>query len=68
MPNGDLYAKYLTEDGSLTYEYKYGREIGTEEITTKPVPFSKSNIDETNLKRIEKLLPYSYSLIYPTMY
>ena len=43
-------------------------EIGTEEITTKPVPFSKSNIDETNLKRIEKLLPYSYSLIYPTMH
>ena len=68
VPNGDLDAKYLTEDGSLKYEYKYGREVGTEEITTKQVPFSKSNIDETNLKRIEKLLPYSYSLIYPTMH
>lgn len=68
VPAGDLDASHLTEDGSLKYEYKYGREVGTEEITTKPVPFSKSNIDETNLKRIEKLLPYSYSLIYPTMH
>ena len=68
VPNGDLDAKFLTEDGNLKYEYKYGREVGTEEITTKQVPFSKSNIDETNLKRVEKLLPYSYSLIYPTMH
>ncbi len=67
VPSGDLDAEKLTDDGNLKYEFKYGREVGTEDITTKQVPFSKANIDETNLRRIEKLLPYSYSLIYPTM-
>lgn len=67
VPSSDVAAGNLTEDGNLKYDYKYGRSTGTEEITTKAVPFSKANIDETNLARIEKLLPYSYSLIYPTM-
>ena len=67
VPSGSLKAENLTEDGNLKYEFKYGREVGTEEITTKAVPFSKSNIDATNLARLEKLVPYSYELIYPTM-
>ena len=68
VPSGDLDSACLTEDGNLKYEFKYGRETGTEAVTTKPVPFSKSNIDETNLRRIQKLLPESYALIYPTMF
>lgn len=67
VPSTSLEAANLTEEGKLTHDYKYGREIGTEEVSTKQVPFSKSNIDENNLQRIEQLLPYSYSLIYPTM-
>ena len=67
VPSGSLPADKLTEDGNLTYDFKYGRTPGTDEITTKQVPFSKSNIDETNLQRIETLLPYSYSLIAPSL-
>lgn len=67
VPSGSLSADKLTPEGNLTYDFKYGRNAGTDEITTKQVPFAKSNIDETNLQRIEKLLPYSYSLIAPSM-
>lgn len=67
VPSKDVDATNLTEEGAFKYEYKYGRTVGTEDITTKAVPFSKSNIDENNLQRIEKLLPYTYSLIAPTL-
>ena len=67
VPSSDLDAANLTEEGALTHDFKYGRQTGTEDITTKAVPFSKSNIDENNLQRIEKLLPYCFSLIAPTM-
>lgn len=68
VPSSSLKNECLTEDGKLTYDYKYGRECDTEEITTKQVPFSKSNIDKNNLQRIETLLPYSYSYISPRLY
>lgn len=67
VPSSSLAPDCVNADGALTYDFKYGREVGTEDITTKQVPFSKSNIDETNLERIRTLLPYTYSLIYPTM-
>ena len=67
VPDGFLDSKYLTPDGKLTYEFKYGRDVDSQEITTKQVPFSKSNIDSNNLLRIKSLLPYSYELIYPTL-
>lgn len=67
VPSKALDDKYLTEDGHLTYDFKYGREVGTEDLTTKQVPFSNSNIDSNNLERIKKLLPYTYELIAPAM-
>ena len=67
VPSENLDDKYLTEDGHLTYEFKYGRESGTEDVTTKQVPFSKENIDSNNLERIKKLLPYTYELIAPAL-
>lgn len=67
VPSSSLPSDCINAEGALTYDFKYGREVGTEEITTKQVPFSKSNIDATNLERIRVLLPYTYSLIYPTM-
>ncbi|MBO7561771.1 MAG: aspartate/glutamate racemase family protein [Bacteroidales bacterium] len=55
--------KYLEKDGGLTREFKYGRFPGTEDITTVPVPFSKENLNPDNLKRIQKLVPYTYEKI-----
>ncbi|MCF0164353.1 MAG: aspartate/glutamate racemase family protein [Bacteroidales bacterium] len=68
VPSADLSPEFLAPDGGLTYDFKYGRITGSEIITTKAVPFSFSNIDEQTLLRIEQKLPYSYSLIYPTLH
>ena len=67
IPSSLLEDHHLTSDGHLTYEFKYGRQPGTEELSTKQVPFSHANIDGSNLRRIEELLPYSYSLIAPSL-
>ena len=67
VPSNLLEDTCLTQEGLLTHAYKYGRPTGTEDQTTKQVPFSLSNIDENNLKRIEELLPYSYALIAPSL-
>lgn len=55
--------KNLEENGGLTHDFKYGREVGTEDITTVCVPFSKENLNPDNLRRLEKLVPYSYKKI-----
>lgn len=49
--------------GNLKYAFKYGRKIGTEDITTVNVPFSRRYINQDNLSRIELRLPYSFKLI-----
>lgn len=67
VPSEALEDEFLTEDGHLTYEFKYGRQAGTEDITTKQVPFSVSNIDTNNMERIRKLLPYTWELISPAL-
>ena len=67
VPSNLLSDDYLTKDGMLTYQYKYGRKTGSEEQTTKQVPFSLQNLDPNNLERIKELLPYSYALIEPTL-
>lgn len=67
VPSNLLPDDCLTHDGMLTYQYKYGRTTGTEEQTTKQVPFSLQNLDPNNLERIKDLLPYSYALIAPSL-
>ena len=67
VPSNLLPDEYLTKDGMLTYQYKYGRETGSEEQSTKQVPFSIQNVDENNLERIKERLPYSYALIAPAL-
>lgn len=67
VPSNLLVDTCLTSDGMLTYEYKYGRTPGSEELSTKQVPFSSSNIDKNNLQRIEERLPYTFSLIAPSI-
>ncbi len=51
------------ENGNLTYDFKYGRQCGTEEVTTVFVPFSRRYLQQDNLDRIESLLPASYNQI-----
>ena len=67
VPSNLLSDDCLTSEGLLTHAFKYGRKTGLEEQTTKQVPFSLSNIDTNNLQRIEKRLPYSNSLIAPSL-
>lgn len=51
------------ENGNLTYDFKYGRQCGTEDVTTVSVPFSRRYLQQDNLDRIESLLPASYNQI-----
>ena len=67
IPSSLLEDNCLTPEGYLTHDFKYGRPIGTEDLTTKQVPFSHNNIDANNLQRIKERLPYSYALIAPTL-
>ena len=53
----------IDDDGNLTYNFKYGREHATEDVTTVFVPFSKRYLDEQTLGRIESMLPLSYNKI-----
>ena len=67
IPSSLLEDNCLTPEGYLTHDFKYGRLSGTEDLSTKQVPFARDNIDENNLQRIKELLPYSYALIAPTL-
>lgn len=53
----------VDEAGNLTYNFKYGREYGTEEMTTLFVPISRRYVSKENLERLEALVPYSYGAI-----
>ena len=63
VPSYSVSSKFLDKDGNFTRDYKYGRVAGTEDITTVAVPLSKENISKENLKRIEKMVPHTYSKI-----
>ena len=53
----------VDEAGNLTYNFKYGRDYGTEEMTTLFVPISRRYVSKENLERLEALVPYSYGAI-----
>ncbi len=63
IPALGLADNQLDGDYSLSYGFKYGRDYGTEEITTVSVPFSKKYINEDVVLRIERMLPATYSKI-----
>jgi len=63
VPADGLNPEFLDENGNLTYEHKYGREVGEGSSSVKIVPFSKDNINSDNMTRIESRLPATYSLI-----
>lgn len=58
----------LGEDGQFTSEFKYGREVGTEEINTKIVPFSQRYVGQETVLRMEQQVPISFSLIKKYLY
>jgi Glutamate racemase len=49
--------------GNLTYNFKYGRQVGTEEVTTKQVPLSATRMDIESFSAIHGRLPHAYSMI-----
>ena len=53
----------LRDDGSFTYEYKYGRKAGEIQEYVKVVPFSRTSIPDDVLKRLAKQIPGVWSLI-----
>ena len=63
VPAAGLPAECLDQDGNLSYNFKYGREHATEDVTTVFVPFSRNYLDEQTLGRIEAMLPLSYNKI-----
>ena len=63
VPAYGLPAECLDADGNLSYNFKYGREHATEDVTTVFVPFSRRYLDEQTLGRIESMLPLSYNKI-----
>lgn len=63
VPAYGLPAECLDADGNLSYDFKYGREHATEDITTVFVPFSRRYLDDETLGRIQNMLPVSYEKI-----
>ena len=62
IPAYGLAVENLDKNGDLTYDFKYGREVGTEDVTTKVVPFSSRYIDQSTIERMARLVPQSYEL------
>ena len=63
IPNIDNKNVILSEDGSLTYDYKYGRRAGEIQEYVKCVPFSRSVLPEDMLLRLADQVPGVYDLI-----
>ena len=63
VPAYGLPAGCVDEAGNLTYNFKYGRDYGTEDLTTVFVPISRRYVSKENLERLEALVPYSYGAI-----
>lgn len=57
VPSSHLPDSCLTEDGGLTYAFKYGREVNDGTVSTVVVPMTPDVVNPDNLARIERLLP-----------
>ena len=63
VANPELPPDRLTPDGQLTRAFKYGRETGQAEITTKPVPFTRACFGDATFRNIGRLLPRTARLL-----
>lgn len=68
LPSGSLPAEVLNPDGSLRDAYKFGRQAGTEDISTKMVPFAPRYVNPSIMSYIEHSNPRTYSLIRNSLY
>jgi len=57
VANPDLPSGRLTADGQLTRAYKYGRNCGDSEVSTRPVPFTRERFGDDVFRNIGRLLP-----------
>ena len=53
----------LTPDGQLTRAFKYGRDTGSNAVTTKPVPFTRERFGDDVFRNVGRLLPRTASLL-----
>ena len=53
----------LTPDGQLTRAFKYGRNTGSDAVTTKPVPFTRARFGDDVFRNVGRLLPRTASLL-----
>jgi glutamate racemase len=53
----------LRDDGSFTYDYKYGRKAGEIQEYVKVVPFSRTSIPGDILNRLSKQIPEVWDMI-----
>jgi len=49
----------LTPDGQLTRAFKYGRNTGSNAVTTKPVPFTRERFGDDIFRNVGRLLPHA---------
>ncbi|MBS1750361.1 MAG: aspartate/glutamate racemase family protein [Bacteroidetes bacterium] len=63
VPNPSNRSVELNAQGELSYEYKYGRKAGNIQEYVKVVPFSKKNIPEETIERLQALAPAVYEEI-----
>lgn len=63
VPSKDLKPGCVSADGTLATAYKYGREPGRDEVTTKFVPLGNGTVDRASLARLVKLLPLSRAVL-----
>lgn len=53
----------IRDDGSFTYEYKYGRATGNIQEYVKRIPFSRHSINDEILERLSNQVPSVYEMI-----
>ena len=63
IPNKDNQHVLLDQAGRFPYDYKYGRKAGEIQEYVKVVPFSRKNLADDVLSRIQEQMPYLYMLI-----
>jgi glutamate racemase len=63
IPAPGLTSDKLNDDGSLSYDFKYGRNHGTEDVSTIAVPLSPRYVGESVFQRLEALVPHACRMI-----
>ena len=68
MPSASLPEDALNPDGTMKDDYKYGRQCGSEDLTTKVVPFAPRYVTPEIMNYIERKNSEVYSLVRNYLY